>query len=247
VQLALQLAFWGVGLPLILMVIAAMWRGPYKEFPVLFVYVIAVFLLTVAGLPAYFDFYFKHSPDARTRMADWNFWNDLIIETLIYAVVISLIYKAASHFRSRRIVLTGIIGGAILIAAISFVVHFERSALRKGVWMTPIMLDLSFVSEILDLGLWALLISRRKRDTRLLLVTGGLGIQFTGEAIGDSLRSMALQRHSRGLSYTGSFLITVADLTALYIFWQAFRHRHNPTPQTSTVGSGGGTAERDGR
>lgn len=245
-QFALQLVFWGIGLPLIVMVIAAMLRGPYKEFPVLFVYVITEFLLTIAGLPAYFDYYFKHSPGARTRMADWNFWNDLIIEALIYAVVISLIYKAASHFRSRRIVLTGIIGGAILIAAISFVVHFDRSALRKGLWMAPIMLDLSFVSEILDLGLWALLISRRKRDLRLLLVTGGLGIQFTGEAIGDSLRSMATQRHSHGLSYTGSFLITLADLTALYIFWQAFRRNGKPTRQTSAAGPGG-IAERDGR
>ncbi len=243
-QLALQLAFWGIGLPLILMVIAAMLRGPYKEFPVLFIYTITEFLLTVAGLPAYFDFYFKHSVNARTRMADWNFWNDAIVEALIYAVVISLIYKAASHFRSRRIVLIGIIGGAVLIAAISFLIHFDRSALRKGMWMTPMSLDLSFVAEILDLGLWALLISRRKRDTRLLLVTGGLGIQFTGEAIGDSLRSMAAKRHSHGLSYTGSFLLTVADLTALYIFWQAFRRNGNRTRQASAVDSSGSIAER---
>jgi len=213
----------------------------------LFVYVIAEFLLTVAGLPAYFDYYFRHSAEALTRMADWNFWNDLFIEALIYAVVISLIYKAASHFRSRRIVLTGIIGGAVLFAGISFLHHFDSSALRKGVWMTPISRDLSLMSEILDLGLWALLISRRRRDTRLLLVTGGLGIQFTGEAIGDSLRSMATQRHSHGLSYTGSFLLTLADLTALYIFWQAFRHDGNPTRQTSAVGSGNNSAERDGR
>jgi hypothetical protein len=56
-----------------------------------------------------------------------------------------------------------------------------------------------------------------------LLVTGGLGIQFTGETIGDSLRSMAAQRRSHQISFAGRLVTTLADLTALYVFWRAFR------------------------
>ncbi len=220
--LVLQLMFWGVGLPLAILVIAAMVRGPYRQFPVLFVYNVIGLLLTVAGMPAYIAYYFYRDPEARTRMAQWNWWNDLLLEPLAYAVVISLIYVAASHVRSRRTVLLGVTGGAILIAGVSFLAHFSPN-LKNGVWMALWTRDLNFVSEILDLGLWALLLSTRGRDPRLLLVTGGLGIQFTGEAIGDSLRSMASQRHSQPLSFIGSYAGTVADLIALFIFWQAFR------------------------
>jgi hypothetical protein len=201
-----------------------MLRGPYRQFPVLFVYNVAGFLLTVAGMPSYIAFYFFREHEARARMAQWNWWNDLLLETLVYAVVISLIYVAASHVRSRRVVLVGITSGAIIIAGISFLVHFKPLG-KHGMWMAPWSRDLNFLAEILDLGLWALLLSTKGRDSRLLLVTGGLGIQFTGEAIGDSLRSIAAQRHSAALSFTGSFIGTLADLTALYVFWQAFRVR----------------------
>ncbi len=171
------------------------------------------------------------------RMAQWNFLNDLLLEPLAYAVVINLIYAAASHVRSRRVVLIGTIGGATLIAGVSFLLHF-RPGLEHGVWMALWTRDLNFFSEILDLGLWGLLLSTRGRDPKLLLVTGGLGIQFTGEAIGDSLRSIAAQRRSHNLSLTGSVITALADLTALYIFWHAFRKGRNGKSGSRSVGAG---------
>jgi hypothetical protein len=222
VQFVFQLVFWCAGLPLMLIVIAAMTRGAYRQYPVLFIYTVAGFLVTVAGMPSYFAFYFEHDPAARARMGQWYFYNELILEPLAYAVVISLIYAAASHVRSRRTVLVATIGGASLIAAVSFFIHWSPGL--HGVWLALWERDLNFFSEILDLGLWALLLSTRGRDQKLLLVTGGLGIQFTGEAIGDALRSIANQNHSHTISYIGSFISTVADLTALYVFWQAFRN-----------------------
>jgi hypothetical protein len=231
VQLVFQVIFWSAGLPLTLLVIAAMLRGPYKQFPILFLYVVIGFLLTVAGMPSYIAFYFQHDPDARARMGEWNVWNDAILEPLAYAVVISLIYIAASHVKSRRTVLAVTIGGATLIAGVSFLLHFSPDIGKNGIWMNLWNRDLNFFSEILDLGLWGLLLSTRGRDTRLLMVTGALGIQFTGEAIGEALRSIAAQDRSSHfsptMSYTGGFLITLADLTALYVFWQAFRKGRN--------------------
>lgn len=234
VQLVFQVALWCIGLPLMLLVIAAMIRGPYRRYPVLFIYTVALFVLTVAGMPSYIAFYFYRLPDARARMGQWYFYNELILEPLAYAVVISLIYTAASHVRSRRAVLVSTIGGATLIAAATFFLHFSPRV-EHGVWLALWQRDLDFSSEILALGLWGLLLSTRGRDPQLLLVTGGLGIQFTGEAIGQALRSIASQGHSHGLSYAGSFFSTVADLTALYVFWQAFRnHKRNPTPSGET-------------
>jgi hypothetical protein len=237
VQFVIQLVSWCAGLPLTLLVIAAMVRGPYRQFPVLFLYVALGFVLTVAGMPSYVAFYLHSDHEHVVRMAQWNFWNDLLLEPLAYAVVINLIYAAASHVRSRRVVLLITIGGATLIAGVSFLLHF-KPGLEHGVWMALWTRDLNFFSEILDLGLWALLLSTRGRDPRLLLITGGLGIQFTGEAIGDSLRSIAAQRRSHDISLTGSVITALADLTALYVFWHAFRKGRNGNSGRKSVGAG---------
>lgn len=222
VEFVLQLITWCAGLPLTLLVLAAMFRGPYRDYPVLFLYEIAGFLSTVAAMPLYIEWYSHKSPAVRLSMAKWSVWNDGILTPLEYAVVISLIYIAASHVRSRRTVLAATIGGAVLIAGVSFLIHFNPQE-PNGVWMALWTRDLNLFSEIMDLGLWGLLVSTRGRDSRLLLVSGGLGIQFTGDAIGDSLRSLASQKHLHVLSYTGGLFSTLVDLTALYVFWQAFR------------------------
>lgn len=253
VRFVIQFVSWAAGLPLTLLVIAAMVRGPYRQFPVLFVYIVVGFGLTVVGMPSYIAYYLHPDHVLMVRMAQWSFWNDLILEPLAYAVVINLIYASAAHVRSRRVVLLGTIGGATLIAGASFLLHF-KPGLEHGVWLAHWTGDLSFFCEILDLGLWGLLLSTSRRDTRLLLVTGGLGVQFTGEAIGDSLRSIASQWRSRNLAFTGSFITALADLTALYIFWQAFRRRRNgdgalrakravATQQRSEVSGSGGAAD----
>ena len=155
-------------------------------------------------------------------MAQWYAFDEIIMEPLAYAVVISLIYSAASHVRSRRIMMTLTIAGAFVIALVSILIHYN-GALPKGFVVALVTRDLSLVSEILDLALWGLLLSTKGRDAKLLLVTGGLGIQFTGEAIGDSLRSMAADSHSFALSYVGSFFYTLADISSLYVLWHCFR------------------------
>lgn len=226
VNFIIQLISWFAGLPLMLLVIAAMIRGPYRQFPVLFLYVAILFASSVAAMPLYVSYYLHPDHATYVRMAQWSFWNDLLLEPLAYAVVINLIYASAAHVRSRGVVLMGTIGGATLIAGISFLIHF-KPGLEHGVWLAQCTRNLNAFSEILTLGLWGLLLSTRRRDPRLLLVTGGLGIQFTGEAIGDSLRSIAAQRHSHNLAFTGGFVSTLADLTALYIFWHAFRSGRN--------------------
>jgi hypothetical protein len=89
--------------------------------------------------------------------------------------------------------------------------------------MTPWTRDLNFCSAILDLALWALLIAAREKDQCLLLLSGGLGIKFTGEAVGTSIRQLALRTRSRTLSLSGGVLMLLANLIFLYIWWQAFR------------------------
>jgi hypothetical protein len=156
------------------------------------------------------------------------FWfNERIMQVLVFVLVISLVYRATKHLRPRRSLLTGTICGTLLVAAISLWVHYYDPSLAVGRYryMTPWTRDLNFCAAVLDLGLWALLIGSRKKDYQLLLVTGGLGIQFAGGAIGQSLRDM-----SPAIVTAASDFTVIASLARVYIWWRAFRGKPQPLP-----------------
>jgi hypothetical protein len=91
--------------------------------------------------------------------------------------------------------------------------------------MTRWTRDLNFCAAILDLGLWALLIGSRRKEYKLLLITGALGLQFAGGAIGQALRDM-----SPAIVAAASDFLMIANLARLYIWWQAFRGQPNTLP-----------------
>jgi hypothetical protein len=231
IKFVLQACAWAVGLPLELMVISAMVRGPFRQFPLLFAYTIIDFLLTVAELPAYFAYYAK-VPNADKWMSQWYWADEVIIQLLVYAVVMGFIYHATRMLSARAAIRTSLVAGALLFAGVSFIFHYNAN-LGRDVWMTRWMMDVSFCSAILDLALWMFLISARKKDQLVLLLSGALGIQFTGEAIGESVRNLAVHYHnSKTLSLCGTVLTTVADLACIYLWWQAFRAKNPVHPAT---------------
>jgi F0F1-type ATP synthase assembly protein I len=85
--------------------------------------------------------------------------------------------------------------------------------------MTKLARNLSFCSVILNLALWAVLIKARHTDRRLLLISGGLGVQMAGKAIGHSLRQV-----SASTVLAGNLVYVLSHLACMYIWWQAFRH-----------------------
>jgi len=220
-RLALQVGGLLIALPLELMIIAALLRGGYRRFPFVFLYMIVNFLTTVVEIPSELE-YLKGITPATTALSRIYWLDEVIEQVLVYVVVISLIYEASRKLRSRRLIPVSLVAGASLVAAISFYSHY-RPELNQGTWMTPWMRDLNFCSVILDLGLWALLIASRRRDHQLLLLSGGLGIEFTGESIGESVRQLAIKTRSRSISLTGSFIMMLANLLFLFIWWQAVR------------------------
>jgi hypothetical protein len=151
-----------------------------------------------------------------------HWFNDVVMQVLVYAVVMSLIYQATGKLQSRRIVRASLLAGAILFAGISFLIHWD-AALNLGSFMTPWTRDLNLCSAILNLALWALLIASRQKDHRLLLLSGGLGIQFTGETIGTSIVQIARSTRSSAMSFSGGVVMMLANLVFLYIWWQALR------------------------
>ena len=230
-QLALQIAAYLIGLSLGLMIIAVMLHGQWKQYPFVFAYVLGDFLTTVVEIRPALQ-YERLNPQELRSYARLYWWDERIMQALVFLLVISLIYRAAGHLKTRNILMIAVIGGSLLFAGITLLMYYNP-AVATGRWMIRWLRNLNFCATILDLGLWALLIAARQKDYKLLMVSGALGIQFTCAAIGQALRQL-----STSSSQVTAYVISFSNLLCLYIFWQAFRMA-SPRP-----GSAGGTPER---
>jgi hypothetical protein len=95
-----------------------------------------------------------------------------------------------------------------------------------------------FGSVGLTLLLWSTLIASKQKDDLLLMITGGLGLQFTLEAIGQSLRQ--LSRHRPAILLAANILLSAAHLMRLYVWREAFRR---PRKQQETKLKPGGDSD----
>jgi|SRR5215470_15206404 hypothetical protein len=215
-QLILQAFLYAVGLPLELLVIAAILKSrAWRTFPFIFAYAVALFITSVVEIPAYIA-YFAGIHHRRSRA--FFYWiNEGVLQILIFAAVISLIYHATSALRNRTTIRRALVAGAVLFAPLSLALHYDPNAV-VGQWMTLVSRDLNLCTAVLDLALWMILLAFRPGDHRLLLLSGGLGVQFAGEAIGHSLRQV-----SRVTVLLGSVVVVLANLACLYVWWQTFR------------------------
>lgn len=203
------IALSSVGIALQLLLIHALIKGAYRRFPVLFVYAVTLFLTTVVEGAAFYD------PQIYAKTSTYYWVIDAIRQVLIFCLVISMTYQVMGASPRRSAVRRGLVLGAILFAVLSL--YFSRED-AFGFWMTRTSRNLGFFAVILNLILWAVLIKFRHANKVLLLISGGLGIQMAGKAIGHSLRQI-----SPSTRVGGDLLIVLSHLVCLYIWWQAFR------------------------
>ena len=220
----LQVCAYLFGVPLELMVIAALLRGEYRRYPFIFLYAVVDLLTTILEIQPSMA-YDSGTPQAKHQWVMRFWFNERIMQVLVFLLVISLVYTATKHLRPRRALLLGIICGTILFAAISFWFQHDPNPLEVSRYMTRWTRDLNFCAAILDLGLWALLIGSRQKEYKLLLITGALGIQFTGGAIGQALRDT-----SPAIVALASDFLMLTNLARLFIWWQAFRGQPHALP-----------------
>ena len=226
----LQWALWIIGISLQVLVVTSLLRGPYRRFPFVLAYSVILFLTSVVEIASMVD----TAGFATSASARYYWVNDLILTSLTYCVVISLIYGSLSPERRAR---TGrwLIIGAALIALISATLH--RDDVYMSLERTKLSRDLNFMAAAMDMLLWLILIASRRNDRELLMVSGGLGIQFTGAAIGHSLRQ--LSQGSKFAIFAGGLIVVLTHLIMLFVWWQAFRKasKGNNHPAAITAGN----------
>ncbi len=184
-----------VGLALQVLVIATLLRGSWRQFKALFAYCVVLFLTTVVEASAFYR------PNLYYRTSSYYWVDDAIRQVLIFFLVIALIQAALSSAPGRRMS-----GGllAVGVAALSLATLYATPGAIFALWMTEFARNHGFNAAILTFALWAVLIKFRQTDRTLLMITGGMGIQMAGKAIGHSLRQL------------GAVTVTPGDLVIVF-------------------------------
>src|SRR5579862_2160815 len=206
-EMALQYSAWAIGLSLNVLVISTMMRGAYRQYPFVFVYSVALFASTVTEIGL------QNAP--KTVRAGYYWTDEVILDVLVFFLVIAFIDQAARYSKQKVIERRWLVLGAAAIMAISFAVRRSPHLNRQ---MTLVSRDLNICAAILDLILWTLLASARRPDRRLMLLSGGLGLQLTGAIMGQSLRHL-----SRSLFMAGTLLEVCTGFLGLYVWFRALR------------------------
>src|SRR5580700_10677399 len=177
---ALQYAAWAIGLWLYVKVISVQLRGSYRQYPFVFAYVVSLLVSTLAEIVL---------QGALGKVPDSYYWMDeAILDVLVFCVVIAFIDEAARYSRQKTIGRRWLILASVLIPAVSYAIHRPANFNMR---MTLISRDLNICAVILDLILWSLLVAARRPDRRLMLLSGGLGLQLTGAIMGEQLRQFS--------------------------------------------------------
>lgn len=225
-----------IGIPLEVLIIAAMLRGSYRRYPALFVYMTAVFVVSLVETPLYIvghlDAVWYSDRRVWTEYLKCYWIDERVLMALVFVVVLSLLYQATEKARSRRVMRAAMASAAVLFSGVAFWINYDPTV-PTGQWVTAWTSNLNFCAAILDLGLWAMLIRSSARDSRLLMFTGALGILFTGAAISGSISNLAIARRSSALTFIAGLVNIGSNLTFLYVWWQALRNREAVVRQAS--------------
>jgi hypothetical protein len=205
----LQYITWIVGLWLNLLVIVALLRGTYRQYPFIFVYAVTLLLATVVEIAA------RTAPHS-LLLGGVDYWIDeVILDILVFCVVIAFIDRAAQDSARRPLERRWLILGAACVSVASYWLHRDRNFDRQ---MTLVSRDLNLCAVGLDLLLWFTLLATRRPNRRLLLLSGGLGLQLTGAIMGTTIRNLSPHGY-----LLGTLLEIITGFLALYIWWRALR------------------------
>jgi hypothetical protein len=222
----LQWLIFSVSATLQVCLISALRRRAYKEYPFVYAYSLFLFLKILVDAALFAGAVSLSKP----AMAYYWYRSEAITQFILFSLVVSLIEGAMkrSAYRERVRVLLAVT--AVVSVFVSLVIHWDPS--QFVLWMTEVTRDLNFGSALLTLLLWMMLISSPRRNRQVLMLTVGLGLQFTGEAIGQSLRQLAHHRSS-GTAFAGNLLLSMSHLIRLYVWWEAFRRPYGQDKQES--------------
>lgn len=197
-------------------------RGPFRRFPLVFFFCLLQVAVTTGSN---ISFFYLHSSVLFTR---WYWTGDFLGHLGITLIIVFLIREGMTGKPFQTITAYALVVFMICLAAVSLVAFREPHANH---WLTQVTRNLSFGEELLNFVLWGVLIQRAEIDSRLLMVSAGIGVQVSGEVIGITLRLYA----SKSTAWVPNLLTISCELLCLSVWIWAFRSSGVPPAQSQTV------------
>lgn len=198
---------WFVQTAFGVLTLAAMLKGGWRKYPILFCLVI---LNLLAGASVISVFFGNGKYSETTALIYWV--NAFAGQICLFGLILSLGYE---HIDPQRRSLVHLLGaGGCGTVMLSFAIH---SNWHMNMMMTKVSRDVDFMLAIANFFLWSILIASKRRDRQTLLVAGGLGLNVTGGAIAHSLRQIA-----RSLVLAGNLIHMLTGVLCVVMWWRAF-------------------------
>lgn len=194
-----------------IVVIYRMVQGFHARYPGVFFYLLILFLTSVV--------------DAATALgtAGWGgsyrqhyVFNNIARHLAGLVAVLSLYFHATLRHPRRYILRVQVLLAVVFVAVVSFYINYH--GVLDSDYIAEVGRDLSFLTALLNLILWFALIQSRRRERVLFLVSGGLGLNMAGEAVGQSLNAI-----SWNMWFLASLIGVGSHLLCLVIWIRALR------------------------
>lgn len=219
----LQWPLWMVGLTLQSLLIAALLQGAGRQFPAMFTYVVCLLGTTTVDIIATLAF------GTGSSSFKTYYWSaELIRQTALFALVASLTAHAVPAGRRADTYGRTVSIVAVVVWVGSVLLYYDDNL---NAWMTALVRNLSFLTGIMNLGVWFAYARAENRDILRLMIAAGLGLQMTGEAIGQAIRLMNFAWQT---NLAASLFIVLAHFLCLFIWWRAFQTTTTPQFRHST-------------
>lgn len=217
---------WAVCVALQVVLIQKMIRGGiYRQAPVLLCYLLVLFITGMVDVMLLIDVGGWGS-DAYAARIYWL--NDSIRQCGLLAVIVSIMYRIGARSGTARLWPVCLVLAFLLIGVI------YRIETPKQRW-TDFLRNVSFFAVLLNWGLWARLIKQSRGAITGLFARGelparaalafsaGAGIQLAGEAVGQSIRSIAFKHRWDAVVDAANYLLVLAHLACLVVWLVSVR------------------------
>jgi hypothetical protein len=211
------------GLILQLIALVFLMRGPLTRYFPLFLYILAVVVVTLTLLGVY-------RTKGLTGELYFNvFWGgEILMDLLLFLLVISLTIRAleGSPVKTKAVRMLGAI--LLLTLVIPFVAFNSQPFGRH--WNQSVAQLFNFGAALMNLVLWSAFVVSKKRDRQLLTVSAGLGVMVAGAALMLGVRQFTNQTDA--LRAITDYVYRVGQVAGpavwCYAFWPYKRRNSSP-------------------
>lgn len=159
------------------------------------------------------------------------------MEAVMHVVLLILMLQLINDtHKERGVGLTrtwALAGLAALVCAITIYWVYWVEDLRAGARFNRVRQVISFFMVLLNLYWWTLLLGSKKVSRRIMLLSTGIGLQMTGQVIGDGVLSFVTKPDDFILIILSNSIMFLTHFLSLGAWYEAFHPKNAPHPSAS--------------